>query len=277
MSTSSENIKRWIEQSDIDYITYFIKAWVAFNAWYNNNYSHLNSDREKISAIKSDNNTARNAINTYMEGDSQEAKEFRNYLTLLYYQLQQTQIDGRDGRIWFETILKEKNPINEINNEEKRQNRYYLKREDNSQMGDVKEIKIFIKKKSDNSTIFRYIHTDYDLTHLQSQSSFLDLTSERQENTRLFFQSLEPIKIDTIIENNETNNPLNYYECGSYLLRRDYTNSSCPSIFVCKALVEILYQLRNVLFHGQLVPNQNTQKVYKEAYHILRMMLEKIR
>ena len=52
MPASTENITRWIEQSEIDYFTHFIKAWIPFNAWYNLRYSNLGSDREKINSIK---------------------------------------------------------------------------------------------------------------------------------------------------------------------------------------------------------------------------------
>ena len=91
------------------------------------------------------------------------------------------------------------------------------------------------------------------------------------------FQELEPIKVESLLETNKSESPINYYECDSYVLRRDTTNSSCYSIYIVKALIEILYQLRNVLFHGELVPNKGAQNVYKEAYLILKMILEKIR
>lgn len=277
MPVNQENINRWIEQAEIDYIGHFIKAWIPFNAWYNNHYPTLNTDREKISTIKSQGNSVRNGINAYMESDSQQGLEFRSYISALYYQLQQNQIDGRDGRIWFDTALKEKNPVNEINNREIGHNRYYLIRTDGVYMGEITEMKVILKKKSDGSTIYSYTHTEYDLAHLQSQANFQALSSGRQEQIRLLFLELEPIKIDTVLETDKVETPRNYYQCDSYSLRRDTSNPNCYSIHVCKALIEILYQLRNVLFHGELVPNNGAQKVYKEAYHILNLILEKIK
>lgn len=38
MPTTHENIVGWINKSDIDYTTYFIKAWIPFNAWYDLHY-----------------------------------------------------------------------------------------------------------------------------------------------------------------------------------------------------------------------------------------------
>ncbi len=277
MPNNQENIKSWIEQSKIDYIGHYIKAWIPFNAWYNNVFPSLNSDREKISAIKKEANTVRNAINSYMETEAQEGSSFRSYISGLYFQLQQNEIYGRDDRIWFETILKEKNSDNLINNEAFRHNKYYLSRTDGRNLGDVTEIKVVLKKKSNNQTVFTYIHPNYDLEHLQSNSEFKKLSQNQQENIRLLFEKLTPIKTYSIIENNIKENPKNYYECDSYNFRREVLDENCKSIYVCKALIEILYQLRNVVFHGELVPNDGAQNVYKEAYHLLRMILDKIR
>ena len=277
MPTSQENINRWIEQADIDYIGHFIKAWIPFNAWYNNHYPTLKTDREKISTIKTQSNTVRNGINAYMESDSQEGLEFRSYISSLYYQLQQNQIDGRDGRIWFDNALKEKNPKNLIDNLDFGQGTYYLLRTDGQSLGEVTEMKVILKKKSDGTTILPYVHNSYDLQHLQADVRYQRLSQARREQLRLLFLDLEPIKTDTVLETTKTENPKNYYQCDSYTLRRDTTNPNCYSIHVCKALIEILYQLRNVLFHGELVPNNGAQKVYKDAYLILRMILEKIK
>ena len=43
---------------------------------------------------------------------------------------------------------------------------------------------------------------------------------------------------------------------------------------LCKGLIEILYKLRNVLFHGEIIPDSDTNKVYEPAYHILYMLIQ---
>ena len=42
---------------------------------------------------------------------------------------------------------------------------------------------------------------------------------------------------------------------------------------ICKGLIEILYGLRNVLFHGEIVPDKDTNQVYEPAYHILNTLV----
>ena len=43
---------------------------------------------------------------------------------------------------------------------------------------------------------------------------------------------------------------------------------------VAKGLIEVLYNLRNSLFHGELIPNKEANKIYGAAYKILRELIE---
>ena len=39
---------------------------------------------------------------------------------------------------------------------------------------------------------------------------------------------------------------------------------------VFAGLIEILYSLRNLLFHGELVPDPDSNRTYEPAYHLPR-------
>lgn len=43
---------------------------------------------------------------------------------------------------------------------------------------------------------------------------------------------------------------------------------------ICQGIIEILYKLRNVLFHGETVPDSAINKVYEPAYHILHTLIQ---
>ena len=43
-------------------------------------------------------------------------------------------------------------------------------------------------------------------------------------------------------------------------------------VLIARSLIEILYKLRNALFHGEVVPN-NVQNVYQHAYLILKSII----
>ena len=273
---SQENINRWIEQSDIDYIGHYIKAWIPFNAWYNNTFQTLNTDREKINEIKNNPNTIRNATNTMMEGDSALSMEFKSHVASLIFHTGELNIHGRDGIINFENIIKIKNAINQ-KNEDFGLNKYFVRRTDGSLMGQVTQVQINVNKKSNNSSVFNYVHTEYDLEHLQNFPAYQVLSSQIKTQIRIYFQELKPFSTESIIEMNLNDTPKNYYKCDNFNLRRDLSNSSCYAQLIVKALIEILYQLRNVVFHGELVPNRDAQKVYAASFHVLKIILEKIR
>lgn len=273
---SQENINRWIEQSDIDYIGHYVKAWIPFNAWYNNTFQTLNTDREKINEIKKNPNTVRNAINSLMEGDSALSMEFKSYLASLIFHTGELNIQGRDGVINFENIIKVKNAVNQ-KNEDFGLNKYFVKRTDGSSIGQGSQIQINVKRKSNNSGIFSYSHTEYDLEHLQNFPAYQSLSDQVRTQIRIYYQELIPFSTESIIENNLRETPINYYKCDNFNLRRDTSNTICYAHLIVKALIEILYQLRNVVFHGELVPNRDAQKVYAAAFHVLKIILEKIK
>lgn len=280
MPTSHENIVRWIDQSNIDYTTYFIKAWIPFNAWYDlhyHNQPNMDSDRAKINAIKNLANPARNGINDYLETDDQLSNEFKSYLAALHHALRHHQLDGNDGRISFHEVVKEKNATNVINETFDR-TRYFLQRTDGGRLGDVTQMQVIISNQQGNA-IFNYQHNGYDLAHLQANQNLQGLSDARRENLRLRFQKLHPIIIidSTQSINDAQENPKNYYKCDSYHFKRDAADAHCQSHIVCRAIIETLYQLRNQLFHGELIPSKAALPVYQNAYFLLKMILEKIR
>lgn len=275
MAVNTENIRRWIECSDIDYISHFIKAWIPFNAWFNAEYSDLKSDREKINKIKNDSNSIRNKFNSLMEGDGQENKEFHSFLASLHNELQNTQIESKDGRIWFTDIVKSKNPNNKIE-ENFNRIKYFLKREDKQRLGKIQKIEIRVTASNGNNLLV-YEHNQYDFSHLQSNSEYIGLSNPQQAKVRLCFERLKPVLIDEVLEYDLKEDPKNYYNCDSIHFVRDSADSYCPSHIMCKCLIETLYQLRNVLFHGKLIPNADSQKVYKNAYFCLKYLLEALK
>ncbi|MFV0231536.1 hypothetical protein OBK30_00500 [Empedobacter falsenii] len=277
MSTvSQENINRWIEQSDIDYIGHYIKAWIPFNAWYNNTFQSLSTDREKINEIKHNPNTVRNAINSLMEAESALSMEFKSHLASLIFHTAEQNILGRDGVINFENIIKLKNSENQ-KSEEFGLNKYFVKRIDGIGIGQVTQVQVNVKRKSNNTSVFSYSHTDYDLEHLQNHPSYQSQSTQIKTQIRIYYQQLKPYETISIIESDIKESPKNYYKCDNLNLKRDTTNTACYAHNVVKALIEVLYQLRNVVFHGELVPNRDAQKIYNSAFHLLKIILEKIR
>ena len=43
---------------------------------------------------------------------------------------------------------------------------------------------------------------------------------------------------------------------------------------IARSVITVIYNLHNSLFHGQIVTDKETQRVYEPAYHILSMLVE---
>ncbi len=276
MSENTENLNRWIEQAGIDYISHYIKAWIPFNAWYNHSYPNQPQERKKLNEIISQPNTFRGAIESLMESADQYGNEFRSYIGALYLSLSQVEIHGRDGKIHFDSMLKKVNIKTQFTKQNQHHS-YMIERTDARGFGNVASMLVTVNKKSDNSFIFNFSHNEYNLDDMLNRTDYKLLKPQIRENLRLGYLELTPVLYDTIIESNPSIKSNNFYNCSGVNFKRETTNTNCYSKIVCQSLVELLYQLRNVLFHGNLVPNQATQEVYKNAYHILFMLIQKLR
>ena len=43
-----------------------------------------------------------------------------------------------------------------------------------------------------------------------------------------------------------------------------------------QAIIEILYNLRCILFHGEIQPNKDNLKIYKPAFYMLRLLIKSL-
>ncbi|MFD1781618.1 hypothetical protein ACFSFW_23510 [Fredinandcohnia salidurans] len=274
---SRDNLNRWISDSEIDYFTYFIKAWIPFNAWYNNSFHHVGeSDRAKINFVKSNSNEIRNAIHNFLERSGNENDLFKNYLANFYHSLGETTILSNGERISFESIVIESNNKSIIDNEIIRGVKYYLRRVD----GDRRQVTKMtsIVKNSSGATIFMCETNDYNLESILVHPDYQNrLSTSQQSNLKVFYEDLNPNKPINLIVPDREATPGNHYDCMGIKFIRDENNTLCQADKMCKGLIEILYRLRNLLFHGELNPTNDNKKIYMYAYLILKMLIERIR
>jgi len=260
MSLYTENEEKWKTLIDIDYFTHFVKAWVTFNAWYKNNFPNVNTDREAINEIKNCSNRIKSRFNSLISGTSEESEIFKNNLGQLHYFLLNNEIKNNNIRIWFENFiieidrnsLEQRNKIRGIN--------YYVKVTLRS--NEISNV-IATVKNSSNVTICNYQHNSYDLDHFCSSNEYNKLSQAQQNNIVALFKEANPKKPICFLTTDEENN----IKIGQYKFINNQE-------LIFKGLIEILYSLRNALFHGQIIPDRNINKVYEPAYKILKMLLD---
>lgn len=264
MINITENTRRFIENASIDYYTYFIKAWIPFNSWYKQKWTDIYSDRAAINKIKDSSNEARSTIVNFIEGDGDNAKTFQSYLSTLHYQLLENTIENKGNRITFQNVVVGKNRT-KIIDESYNRLKYYLERKDN-QFG-VKEliIKIF-----SSNNIMKYnpiIQKKYDKEELTEDREFQKMSTSQQNQVLRYYDELIPNISLNLIESSSSNKVI---KIGSF-------NFIDNTEKITQGLIEIIYSLRCVLFHGELNPNEANNEVYKNVYNILYMILLKLR
>lgn len=67
-----------------------------------------------------------------------------------------------------------------------------------------------------------------------------------------------------------------FYNAPDFKFVRDKQKTKDEGHKIIRVLVEVLYQLRNLLVHGELVTNNDTKQVYQHAYLIMQMLLPKL-
>jgi hypothetical protein len=259
-STYTENADRWKSLADIDYFTQFVKAWIPFNAWYKTYYPALRTDREAINEIKTTANAARNRFLGLLNGANDESELFRSNLAHLHYCLNNTLVENNRQRIYFEnfviemdrTCINQNDSYNSINYEVRL-----------TLSGSVITKSIATVISSTSRTLLNYSHTDYDLHHLRSDRSFGRLSGIQRQFLEQKFRDANPFKPINLL----SGDPTNCIQVGQYNLIKE-------PITIFKGVLEMLYNLRNVLFHGQIIPNRDTNTVYEPAYKVLKMIVE---
>ena len=234
----------------MDWLGQYVKAWIAFNAWYRNCFN-LKKDWKIIDAIKNDEGDICSKIENFLLGNGSDQETFRSAVADLHRSLSDTVIKSKDRKISFEAIedYGYADSVDEIKNKVS----YRIEI-------DIAEKKRLVTiTKSNGMAIYREIinrNQERDNFDLQN----VDTLSHAQKGTLGgFLKESSPIH-DLL---HYGSNPL---EIGSF----KFINN--PNL-IARAIIEVLYELRNALFHGEITPDLKTQRVYQPAYLILKSLI----
>ncbi|MEI7961623.1 MAG: hypothetical protein WCI04_04785 [archaeon] len=263
----TENEEKWKNLADIDYFTHFVKAWIPFNAWYKNAYPALKSDREAINEIKKGSNSIATKIKPFLTNDNPDSVRFRNYIGELHHKLESKHIENRGQRLTFTAIVLETNKTDKSTNNYSGMT-YFIDRDSKHKTNFSVLATI---KNSSSSTTFLFEQKEYNIDELLVFPNFTKLSITQRTYLVQRFKEVDPLLTTSLIQLNpveaKLGSPPNYIQMGSHKFINDPTK-------IYKGVIELIYNLRNVLFHGQIVPDKDTAKVYEPAYNILKMMIQ---
>ena len=259
---NTTNKDEWKALADIDYFGMFVKAYIPFNAWLSVNYPKLDTDRAKINAIKKDSNPFRNRIIVLLDSESQEGNSFRNNIGELHTLLENHYIENNNKRITFSNIVVGKNPLKEKDDTLNGQT-YRVQYGDKS--SETRTHCVLKRKNGDK--LFSLQQEFYDVSELKACPDFNTLNIQQRNCLLNCYYAVMPDSIINLLAGFNPKDKSQYYEMGQIKFVRDTEN-------VAKGLIEVLYNLRNSLFHGELIPNKDANKTYGAAYKILRELIE---
>ncbi len=259
MPALKDNLRRWRESAEIDWFSHFIKAWIPFNAWMTTTYGEL-SDRDLLDKVKGGNNVVFNRIVPMLDPNqdrSQDADEFRLQVAELHRLLQSCVVEGRRGRVSFETV-----DIG-YNSHTKEQvvawKRTFTVERDVPAKGNV----AISVTATATTAAFAFTQVEHNRQELEDDPSFQKLEPGHRTRVLAMHDAIAPRIVRSVLATPGAKDTL---KCGSVAFVADPQK-------VFSALVDVLYSLRNALFHGAITPNEQHNEIYEPAYHIVMRLV----
>lgn len=280
----SDNVPRWLSIAElkIDYYTQFIKSWIPFNAWYMVSFydesMNRKSDRNIIDHIKNNSNPFRDRIINLLSGDDNLANQFKFYLGQLHLQLEGHTIPDNDNKLSFSSLNISRNitPSHSI----PFRNLVYKTTYNITAPRGTNRVKceIFDSKRG-NSSIYFEEFLDWSINDFLNSPNYIALVPERKEKLRLCFEEINPKKPENIVVK-PTRDRINNFQTPNRCIVIDndtnvYFNEDVQ--LVSKVIIEMLYRLRCVLFHGEINPTETNQGIYEQAYNIQKILIQELR
>ena len=260
-NTFIDNRDAWLRMSDVDYVGQFVKAWLAFNAWYRSAYTE-SQDRKIINEFKWQANPVLNTLRPKLDSSSDDAVQFRAEIALLHQRLDNYEIaTGRGAaktRISFRRVFLRENPPKVAQDD-----RYgYLFR---AELLANRQVQAVVARKRDSAVILSLVACAYDAEVLKVLPQFAPLSVPQQNTLLRIYSDAAPEWFCDLTTYEEPDVP--EIACGAYVFR-----TGRDALFA--GVVEILYAMRCTLFHGELVPTREAAACYEPAFRLVRRFLD---
>ena len=260
-----DSMQRWIDLSEIDYLSPFVKAWLAFNALYRSVYTH-SQDRQIIEELKWKPNTVHSRLIPMLNGakSGEDVEQFRSFISSLHTRLESYELYTGNGkekeRITFKQIYLKPNPLASKFGD--RNGLHYRVEVINIEKMKTKKVvsKVMNKK---GAPIFILNQEKYDLNELESCDDFIAKLNRIQKDYLMaVYREVNPrIVVDLT-------------DFGSSEIQVGAYKFVCSPEDLFAGICEVIYLMRNTLFHGELVPCQRAAECYEPAYYIIRKFLD---
>lgn len=256
----TESVRKWLELAEIDYVGPFVKAWLAFNAWYRSVYTHK-TDRAILEEFRWQPNVIRNKLVPLLGQSSEEGEQLRAHIGDLHHRLERYHIHSAHGggweRVTFTSVFLRTRVPAPVS-----QSRYGWTHSVTPGGGNHAQLTVIVQR---NGTMaLTLTQARYDITELQSHADFQRLSANKQGILLAVYRQMNPRIIANLTDHEGP-----CISCGAYSFR-------CSHEDLFAGLCEVLYSMRCSLFHGELVPDREAVACYEPAYRIIKRFLSSI-
>lgn len=273
-------LQEWINKSELDYYTMFVKAWIPFNAWYMDNFYDeaipRTRDREIIDYIKGNSNRYRDKIISLLRSNDEISQDFKLLLSNLHFELERHPIPNEDERISFNNTNLSRNnlPSNVISFGHYD---YVVEFRNTLPRTSKRWICQIISRKGGN-TIHYVDLFNWSLQELHENQDYISIPNDKKQYIDACFAEMNPKKPEIIILNPRANPTGGYTQPISSIAIDNNKNLYFINNYelVSKVVIEILYELRCKLFHGELHPISANLGIYKYAYLIQNILIKEL-
>ena len=274
------HISKWIEKSQPDFYTMFIKSWIPYNAWYMHNFydedAKRTNDKSIIRYIGKEVNLYKNKIISLLRGTDEDSVLFKELLWRLHCELENHPIPNYIDKISFFQICIEDNINQTVSLPYKI---YTFKGEyDKTKPKTTPRWKFEVIENKSLKTIHSIEIFKCSLSELLTNVSYKIISSDEiKKGVENCLKEIDPNKKISIVADlkiprggkiKQPNNSIVIKEEKLYF--RDNIED------VSKAIIQILYELRCKLFHGELEPTNANLGIYEQAFYIQRMLIKEL-
>lgn len=281
MYGSISHIGNWIDRAEPDFYMMFVKAWIPFNAWYMTNYYdeavNRTTDRAIINHIKSNDNTFIRRIKSLLRGNDCVSLEFKRALGKMELELMAHAVPNEHDRLSFANVCIASNNSHSY---QVTKGHYQFKGLFNpSQPRTALRCRLEILKASNGNNVALVELNNCLLSELESNPDFVNIKrDEWKEMLRVCLNEISPTKKENLLAQVKMRNGVPSIPSGVIEINKEHNLYLRGNVeYLAKAIVEIIYRLRCLLFHGELDPTVANSRIYEHAYSILRTLITELR
>ena len=270
------HIKNWIERSSADYYTLFIGTWIPFNAWYRDTYydpTSCRTDKDMITKIQTTDNRYKNKLKNCLIGHTEDAILFKRYLANLHKNLEMHTVPNNEKRISFRTIWAVENNLDTYTFSHGAYS-YKISKIAGAVRG-AKQFRIEIIRNRDGSTADLIDLFKKDINELKQTPEYSALSTEtKKEKVTECLTHVLNHKPANIIKSPTPNGKKPGHSILIDEVSQLYFSDDVE--LDAKAIIQMLYQLRCIVFHGELEPTLANMGIYENAYYIQKMLIQEL-